>query len=98
MPVVRLIFVSVKPEESENAEKLWKRHCAPLMIQQPGCMSEELLKCRDAPGEYISLSEWDSVEAIEQYLRSPAHDEIKRNARTVEQQRSVTVKSYEIVP
>jgi heme-degrading monooxygenase HmoA len=98
MPIVRLIYVNVKPEESENAEKLWKQHCAPLMIQQPGCMSEELLKCKDVPGEYISYSEWASDEAIEQYRRTQAHEEIKRHARTLQQQRPVSVKRYEIVP
>lgn len=98
MAIVRLIYVAVKPEETEHAEKVWKHHCAPLMIQQPGCMSEELLKCKDAPGEYISYSEWDTEEAIERYLLSAAHAEIKRNARTLQQQRPVTVKRYEIVP
>ena len=34
------------------------------MIQQKGCLSEKLLKCRDRPGEYISYSEWDSLAAI----------------------------------
>lgn len=97
MPIVRLIYVVVKPDESAKAEELWKHHCAPLMIQQPGCMSEELLKCTDAPGEYISYAEWDSEDAIERYLRSAAHQEIKQKVRTLQQQQSVTVKRYEIV-
>ena len=97
MPIVRLIYVTVKPEDADNAEKLWKQHCAPLMIQQPGCMSEELLKCTDAPGEYISYSEWDSAKAIEQYLKSEAHQEIKRHSATVHHGQ-VAVKRYEIVP
>src|SRR5688572_21140453 len=97
MPIVRLIYVTVTPDDSENAEKLWKQHCAPLMIQQPGCMSEELLKCTDAPGEYISYAEWDSQDAIETYLQSEAHEEIKRHARSIHHG-AVAVKRYEIVP
>ncbi len=57
MPVARLIYVTVNQDQMEEAERIWKQECAPLMIQQPGCLSEELLKCIDAPGEYISYSE-----------------------------------------
>jgi heme-degrading monooxygenase HmoA len=68
------------------------------MIQQPGCLSEELLKCIDAPGEYISYSEWDSDQSIARYLKSAAHEEIKRHARSVPSERPVSVKRYELVP
>src|SRR5438067_576430 len=54
MPIARLIYVSVGPDQMAEAERIWKHECAPLMIQQPGCLSEELLKCLDAVGEYIS--------------------------------------------
>ncbi|HWP58498.1 MAG TPA: antibiotic biosynthesis monooxygenase family protein [Candidatus Acidoferrales bacterium] len=97
MAVVRLIYVKVAPEQAGHAERLWKESCAPLMIQEPGCLSEELLKCVESPGEYISYSAWESHEAIEAYRRSKAHDEIKRHARGLQGERPV-VKRYEIVP
>ena len=28
MPIVRLIFVRVVPEEAQNAEQIWKESCA----------------------------------------------------------------------
>ena len=59
MAIVRLIFVTVKPDQVNDAISLWKNHCAPLMIQQPGCLSEELLECTDAPGEFISDRKWE---------------------------------------
>src|SRR5262245_42291 len=57
MSVIRLIHIKIDPAESENAVRVWKAECAPLMIQQNGCMSEKLLRCKDAP-EFISYSEW----------------------------------------
>ena len=51
MAIVRLIFVTVSPENGAAAERLWKEECAPLMIRQEGCLSEELLKSVEVPGE-----------------------------------------------
>jgi len=93
---VRLIHVSVPPDEAGTAERNWKESCAPLMIRQPGCVSEKLLRCADAPGEYISYSEWNSLEDIDAYLRSPAHEEIKRHNRNIHGAK-VTVKTYSLV-
>jgi quinol monooxygenase YgiN len=67
MSIVRLIYVTVKTDQVRDALSLWKEHCAPLMIKQPGCLSEKLLECVDAPGEFISYSEWDSQESIDRY-------------------------------
>ena len=96
MPIARLIYVSVDPQQMAEAERLWKQDCAPLMIQAQGCLSEELLKCIDAPGEYISYSEWESQEAIDRYLASPAHEEIRRHTRGLQSGERPTVKRYEV--
>ena len=48
MSIVRLIHITLDPSEAENAVRVWKTECAPLMIQQKGCISEKLLRCRDA--------------------------------------------------
>ena len=53
MSIIRLIYIKVDPSETENAVRIWKTQCASLMIQQKGCLSEKLLRCRDAP-EFIS--------------------------------------------
>jgi quinol monooxygenase YgiN len=96
MPIARLIYVSVPAEQLAEAERLWKQECAPLMIQQPGCLSEELLKCLDAPGEYISYSEWQDQAAIDAYLASPAHEEIRRHTRGLQSGQRPVVKRYEV--
>ncbi|HSK31089.1 MAG TPA: antibiotic biosynthesis monooxygenase family protein [Candidatus Limnocylindria bacterium] len=96
MSIVRLIFVKVDPDQSENAENVWKEHCAPLMIKEPGCMSEKLLRCTDDPGELISYSEWQDQESIDKYRKGKAHEEIKRHSDSLKSGRPV-VKRYEVV-
>jgi heme-degrading monooxygenase HmoA len=93
MNIARLIFVKVDPADAEKAERTWKEHCAPLMIKEPGCVSEKLLKCLDEPGELISLSEWDSEASIERYRCGAAHEEIKKHASSLPSTRPV-VKRY----
>ena len=95
MPIVRMIYVTVRNDQVKQAIELWKNHCAPLMIQQPGCLSEKLLECTDAPGEFISYSEWDTQSNIDKYRSSEAHAEIQKHARGRQGGRA-TVKRYEV--
>lgn len=95
MSIVRLIYVTVKPDQVMAAVSLWKDHCAPLMIKEPGCLSEKLLECVDAPGEFISYSEWNSQASIDRYRTSEAHEEIQRHSRAL-QGGQATVKRYEV--
>jgi heme-degrading monooxygenase HmoA len=97
MRVVRLIHVKVNPEQMAEAERLWREDCAPLMKAAPGCLSEELLKCREEPGEYISYSEWEGEAAIERYRESEAHHEIQRHTRGLQGARAI-VKTYAMIP
>ena len=97
MAIVRLIYVTVKTDQTAEVERLWKAHCAPLMIKQPGCLSEKLLRCEDSPGEYISYSEWDKQESIDRYRESAAHEEIRKQSRGLQGGERPTVKRYEVV-
>jgi heme-degrading monooxygenase HmoA len=96
MPIIRMIFTTFPAAEAAQAERNWKEACAPIMIRQQGCLSEELLRCTDKPGEYISYSEWDSEESIRRYLQSEDHQEIKRHNRSISGAQ-VIVKNYELV-
>ena len=96
MPIIRMIHTTFPADQSGEAERNWKEKCAPIMIRQPGCLSEELLRCTDNPGEYISYSEWDSEESIRNYLQSEDHQEIKRHNRSIVGA-TVVVKNYELV-
>lgn len=96
MPIARLIYVAVEPPEADEAERLWKQDCAPLMIQQKGCLSEELLKAKEAPGEYISYSEWQDERAIEHYEASEAHHKIEQHTRRLKVTSPPVTKTYEV--
>ena len=97
MAIVRLIFVTVKAEDAAAAERLWKDECAPLMIKQQGCLSEELLKSLENPGEFISYSVWENQESIDRYRASAAHEEIKRHGATLKTDKAPVVKEYALV-
>jgi heme-degrading monooxygenase HmoA len=96
MSVIRLIHIKVKADQADAAIAVWKKDCAPLMIKQQGCLSEKLLKCEDAPGEYISYSEWESDADIERYRKSADHDKIRKDARDLQGAQAV-VKRYSVV-
>ena len=95
MSLVRLIHIKIDASQIEAALEVWKTECAPLMIQQKGCISEKLLRCRDAH-ELISYSEWASQADIEAYENSDAHKEIVQHTRGLEGT-SAVVKLYELV-
>ena len=96
MPIVRMIVTTVPPGMGSQAERNWKEKCAPLMIKQPGCLSERLLRCKGNPGEYISYAEWDNEESIRAYLKSADHQEIKRHNTNITGAK-VVVKEYDVV-
>lgn len=97
MSIVRLIFVKVSAADVPKAERVWKKDCAPLMIRQKGCLSEELLKSIDSPGELISYAVWDSQKSIDRYLAGADHQQIKKHARGLKPKELPVVKSYRLV-
>jgi heme-degrading monooxygenase HmoA len=95
MSIIRLIHITIDPSETENALQVWKKECAPLMIQQKGCISEKLLRCREAH-ELISYSEWATEADIELYGTSNAHKKIVQHARSLKGSKA-EVKLYDLV-
>ncbi len=96
MSIVRMIVTTVPSAMGGQAERNWKEKCAPLMIKQPGCLSERMLRSRDTPGEYISYAEWDNEESIRAYLKSADHQEIKRHNTNLKGAKAA-VKEYDVV-
>ena len=94
--IVRFIMVKTSPDKASEIERLWNQECGPLMRKLPGCLHEELLRCVEAPGEYISISEWKDQRAIDAYLASTEHQEIKKHTKGATAT-AVTVKTYELV-
>jgi heme-degrading monooxygenase HmoA len=95
--ITRMILVNVPAEKIAEAERLWKEDCGALLIEQPGCKSEQLLRNRENPGEFISLSTWDNQEVIDRYRISDAHRTIQQHTRALMNVAKVQVKTYEVV-
>jgi quinol monooxygenase YgiN len=67
------------------------------MIKERGCLSEQLLRSRENPGEFISLSTWENQAAIDAYRSGTAHKQIQQHTRALMNVSKVEVKSYEVV-
>lgn len=95
--IMRMILVSVPVEKAAEAERLWKNECAPLMIKQTGCISEQLLRGRENSGEFVSLSTWEDQASINRYRASDAHKAIEQRTRALMNITKVQTKTYDIV-
>lgn len=95
--IMRMILVSVPVEKAAEAERLWKNECAPLMIKQTGCISEQLLRGRENSGEFVSLSTWEDQASIDRYRASDAHKTIQQRTRSLMDSTKVDVRTYDIV-
>ncbi len=56
MSIIRLVHMIYPAEKADEAARTWKENRGPLMAGQPGCHSEELLRCGDVPIEFVSYS------------------------------------------
>ena len=95
--ITRMIHVNVPQDKIAEAERLWRQDCGPVMIKQPGCISENFLRGRENRGEFISLSTWENQEAIDRYRKSEAHKAIQQHTRGLMNVAKVEVKSYDLV-
>lgn len=94
--ITRMILVNVPTEKVAEAERLWREDCGPLMKKLPGCVSEQFLRSRENPGEFISLSTWENQEAIDRYRASDAHHTIQQHTRALMNVAKVDVRSYDV--
>ena len=95
--IMRMILVSVPVEKAAEAERLWKNECAPLMIKQTGCISEQLLRGRENSGEFVSLSTWENQASVDRYRASDEHTTIQQRTRCLMDGTKIDVKTYDIV-
>ena len=95
--ITRMIVVTVPKDKAAEAERIWKSECAPVMIQQPGCIGEQFLRSLDHPGELISLQNWQDQKSIDAYRAGPGHQEILKHTRGLMGVSKVEVKNYEVV-
>ena len=50
MSIIRLIYVTVQPNQVKDAVSLWKNHCAPLMINNPAAYRQNSWNVSTRPG------------------------------------------------
>lgn len=74
-PYYAVIFTSVRTEGDNGYEKM-ANEMVELGFSQPGFLGAESV--RDADGAGITVSYWDSLEAIENWKRHPRHMEAQR--------------------
>lgn len=96
--ILRMIYAKVRPDQVEDARRMWKEHCAPLMIKRKGCVSEQLLADTEDSTEIVSMSTWEPQADIEAYRTSSEHAEIQKRTRELLGGARASVKSYEVVP
>jgi heme-degrading monooxygenase HmoA len=96
MTIARVIIIKAPEEKFKEAEQIWKEDCAPLMRRQKGCRAEKFMRSLDHPDLYISYSEWDSQEDIDNYRNSEDHKKIRTESRALQGSRAV-VWTYEIL-
>ena len=94
--ILRFIIVKTTPDRAAEVERMWNKECGPLMRKRPGCLREELLRCIEEPGEYISVAEWQNQKAIDDYRASPECQEIKQHTRGAAGM-AATIKTYEVL-
>ena len=95
--ITRMILVNVPKQKAAEAERLWKQECAPLTIKQPGCLSEQFLRGRENPGEFISVSTWEDQAAIDKYRASEAHKAVQQHSRALMNLAKVEVNTSEVM-
>lgn len=94
--ILRFIIVKTSPDRAVDVERMWSQECGPLMRKRPGCIREELLRCIEEPGEFISVAEWESQKAIDDYRASSECEQIKRDTRGITGM-AATVKTYQVI-
>ncbi len=78
------IFVLFRVEIKEGKEKEYRKISTEVLAaakEQEELISMERAKSILKERTYVSISEWESVEAIEKWVRHPKHQEAMRRGR-----------------
>ena len=79
--IARMTSIKVPDDKINDAVRMWKDQLGPLIVRQNGCLSHLLMQSREHPGEVISLSLWASQRGIDDYVKSPAREEVRKTLR-----------------
>ncbi len=91
----RMITIHVPAEKANEAERTWKHELGPLVARQTGCLSHMLLRSRETPNKFVSVSNWASKQSVDHFVQGEAREEIKEFTRSVLGATKVEVELYE---
>ena len=95
MTITRLIYITIDPADTDRAMQVWKKECAPLMIQQKGCISDGC--CAAATRTSSSHARNGNPSPTSRCTRTAsAHEEIVRHTRGLKGAKA-QVRLYEAV-
>src|ERR1051326_3349645 len=93
--ITRMVTIHVPPDKAGDAERTWKQELGPLVARQTGCLSHLLLRSREVPNKFVSISNWASKHAVDQFVQGEEREEIKNFTRAVLGATDVAVELYE---
>jgi quinol monooxygenase YgiN len=68
--IIRIVQMHFKPEATEEFEQLFAQNHTRIR-SYPGCRHLSLVRDRQDPAIFFTISHWDSEEALEKYRKSP---------------------------
>ncbi len=78
MTIIRVVRATYPQNKAEEVVRAWKQTTGPLVNNAPGCRSEELLRCRDVPNEFVFTSEWESERTIRDFIASEDYRKVRQ--------------------
>lgn len=76
--ILEVAILNVRPGQHDSFEAAFAQ-AAPLIASVPGYRGHELQRCLEAPGRYILLAHWETLEAHTVGFRgSPQYQEWRR--------------------
>ena len=78
--IARLTFFGVHPQDTEELKKTYNEEIVPVIRTQKGNMGAWLLEPKDENDEFISLTEWISLQDAEAYESSGVYRELVAKA------------------
>ncbi len=98
--IIRIFDTAMDPDDIENATNLFRREVRPVFDRFDGCHGIEMsIGVEEHTGDLVdvvSLSRWDSLDAIERATQSNDYKEAMADLRKLFQ-RSPIVRHFEVI-
>ena len=70
---VRVVWGRIKPGRWDDYERYYDENVEPITENVKGCRGRQLLRSVENPDEGISVTFWDTLQDLQDYVRSPEH-------------------------